>query len=62
MCPKKECYASSKIDEHWSMVLDIYGQHIHLQLADSEVEKHEVSQIESYKLIGHFKNDMNHHF
>lgn len=45
MCPKKDCYASIKIDEHRSTVLEIRGEHTHLQLTDLEVEKHEVSQI-----------------
>jgi len=43
ICPKKNCYASIKIDEHRSTVLEIRGEHKHLQLTDLEVEKHEVS-------------------
>ncbi|XP_029348043.1 uncharacterized protein LOC115034757 [Acyrthosiphon pisum] len=42
MCPKKDCYASIKIDEHRRTVLEIRGEHTrHLQLTDSEIEKHE---------------------
>lgn len=54
MCPKKNCYASIQIDEHRTMVLEIRGQHTHFQLTNSEVEKHEVSQINNYILKYYF--------
>lgn len=54
MCPKKNCYASIKIDENRRTVLEIRGEHTHLKLTESEIEKHEVSQIKNYKLITFF--------
>jgi len=48
---KKNCYASIKIDEYRRTVLEIRGEHTHLKLTDSEIEKHEVSLIKNYKLI-----------
>ncbi|CAI6350948.1 unnamed protein product [Macrosiphum euphorbiae] len=43
MCPKKDFYASLKNYEHRRTVLEIRGEHTrHLQLTDSEIEKHEI--------------------
>lgn len=42
MCPKKNCYASIKINENRRTVLEIRGEHTHLKLTESEIEKHEV--------------------
>ncbi|KAF0736106.1 MULE domain-containing protein, partial [Aphis craccivora] len=41
-CPKKNCYASIKIDENRRTVLEIHGEHTHLKLTESEIEKHEI--------------------